>query len=904
MTESFRFLVLDNSEPVHKKVLHDYATQEEIFEIFKLIDISKHNFYIAKNPKGKISFICFDVDAHGKAGEDSIETIQEKIQKLILDCKEKNKAIEINFSGRGYQIFFPVKENNYSDSKDIAEHYKFAWQKLAETLQASYFLKLDSQASDIYRVFRVPNTFNTTAQKKCEQFFKQDGELWDLEKFLKGYGTETIKKEKTIKKGTETLNDLLINPEADFSLRNKAVMIYYNLNLGKYKKKGLSKQEICADICNYLQINNKWKIYNPQDTEKYVFEFCSKNFDKPNPNQQQNAEQEYYGVKNFNPKSEIFIKKILGSAYSVFNQKYGAINSKVHYNIVVFQFGSGINKKYFLILKPFENLCLGQSEGYYRKLIVENGVVEYLSKHFLERPLLKAICEAQSISTIITENDSTRNKTMQELLESIIEKHAEKPFLFTLTNGIPNFELEKITPENWENILHDFIYSGVKKDSVIELTYKSDLIKPIPQKIKPPQFMRYQSHELVFTNSKTTKTSTARETGKLIDIARVSNLLGFATANEVVEGSLNNQVDAHTIDEIQEDSGTELFGYLNNYMELGECEVRKGKAPVKVRGYASIRWQGNPKESKATKEKNWSEQKKLNEYSEALFQKFSDCLNIVSGNYSAFGGRIAFVVFRTDLETAETTNALPLDITEKCSAVVQAVMKKASEPFTELFFDSEVLKWLNKPFSESYSESLEQIEKKATLESISEFIHGHRELAGRHTRGKALKLACVDIAIQLINKQCNREELLELAEEYLSQIEEQNLVSFSKLVDVSSEQQAMRDFLNKAFAELPQHLKILLEALQLFLLEHKEAEKVSLEEAEKVSLEELKDFFEQAKSKSEFWYPKRIIDRTTTNMMRTNKIISKFGINLAGNKNAPALQITKISIFSQIAGGN
>jgi hypothetical protein len=403
-----------------------------------------------------------------------------------------------------------------------------------------------------------------------------------------------------------------------------------------------------------------------------------------------------------------------------------------------------------------------------------------------------------------------------------------------------------------------------------------------PEIIKNPKYYQPKnSNELVYTNTKTTKSTTANKTSRLLLSARISKLLGFSTANEVIKGELDNETRVITIDEVQEDKGEELFGLLNNYMEQGTCEIAKGKQSVNVKGYAGLRLQGNPKLSIENQDKQ--EQSNLMQFEEeALHQHFVDALKIISSNNEAFGGRIGYFAFRLDLKSKKDfkiTKNLTQEQIDNNEALVKAVMQEARTNYSKLYFNQKIIDWHNKPLSNSYINTLLELEKNALLEAIRLFIKGHREQANSHLRGKAFKLACVDHAINIMREETNITTLLEDAEEYVTQIQEQNLTSFQNLVKISENDEAKKNYLKTAYKELPEHLKILLSAV----IEAKE-----ITPQQKYTLKELSNFFKYPTKK---YYEKLVLERTTKNMSRTNSQIQKFGVQLTGDQNTCGLII-------------
>ena len=618
---------------------------------------------------------------------------------------------------------------------------------------------------------------------------------------------------------------------------------------------------------DYVSHNNTWEGYDAELTKKICLEHPNfkKYLTQGKLKKLTEEPSEYCGITKFRQKTKIGLKQTIGTVYSN-TEVNGAIHNKEHYQILSFTFGDGkCDKKHFLIKKPYEAIVLGQNDLYLRKVPVTNGKTAYLSNHWPNKRILQEICKEQDISTK-DEDGATLNIT--KLLERISERQESKNgyLLFVETNGISNEDFEKITVENWPQLLKDYLNEGVETSHYLDLVFKDDLLEPLQEMIEPNEYMPYQPNELIYTNSKAGKTTKAMKTSRHVEEATPANLLGFSTANITVKGSLNNQTKKLSIDEVQEEKNDEIYGRLSTYMEQGKTEIPKGKETVKVRGYAPIRWMGNPKTQEREKEGN------LIDYVEKqdLFQQFSDCLTIISTNNEAFGGRIALIMFRLDLEPSppNTSNKLSIETIKQNEAIVETVKNKLRKPFTKLYFNQEILNWLDKQLNKNYLEQLKDIEGKASIQNIKEFISGHRKYSKRHVRGKALRLAVIDKAIELINEELDITKLLILAEDYLKEIEEQNLESILNLIDIASKDKTIITFNKKRFAELAEHFTHFLTAIKI-------------SEYNATDLEQLKEFiagFETIKMSKE-----TLLKRVTKNLSRTNAILSNFGVRVRNN---------------------
>ncbi len=920
--QTFRFLGHEKETNIRvvdpkkiEPVLNYFAKNENQFLQICKNYAGKYNIYAGINERStlgttskevnSVKTIVIDLDpirVNAPLGKEDASTQQElneteKIaDQIITDFKDLGLEPPIKcLSGNGIQLWFsfPKIEINDNNRQEIEGKVKLFNENLKRKYETEK-VKID-QIGDLARIIKVMGTISIKGNNTEERPYriaqpltnferKEDPKFLDNLLLLKPQIT-TETKDRKIKLTTWEI----------LKLKNPTTIERGSLIM--QLKEGNNWNE--NQVIEYIAKNNKWENYDPITTREGITKFFESYANKPNPRKQnQEKSQEYFGITEVNPKARFDLKECVGYGYH--RQKNGyVVNPEIKYKIFALQFGTGKNRIFYAITKPYEQKPLGYNETCLRPLIIneteEGQKLEDISYCYPEKNVLLAICKEQKISTKIIldpEQKTCREATNEELLKKIIERHKEDEIFYKETPAISIKKIQGIKQEDWEQMVKDFIFEGINKDSLMELIYKSDLIQPNPEKvIQTRLYQSRNSHELVFTNSKTTKTTTAGKTGKLLNSARLSNLLGFATANEKIEGSLNNETTQITIDEVQEDTGEELFSLLSNYLEVGEAETRKGKSAVKVRGFAGMRWQGNPKINTETEKQNANNNLTDWEDKEKLYQHFVDCLRIISRNNEAFGGRIALIVFRTDLtskEDFETENSLSLKQLEINEAIVKTILNEARNNFTTLYSDQEIIDWFNLPCSKEYKETLKQIEEEAPLQPIRDFVHGHNGLANSHLRGKAFKLACVDFAIDLMNDKINKEKLLKRADEYVKKIEDQNITSLSNLIGVSKNEKTQVVFIRSAYEGLAEHYKIMLKGVNAYLKLNPENNKPSFEQ---VSF-----YFENGSDYSK----NKIKERATKNMTKTNETLKRFGVSFEGDQEKPYFSITNKKVLTYI----
>lgn len=480
---------------------------------------------------------------------------------------------------------------------------------------------------------------------------------------------------------------------------------------------------------------------------------------------------------------------VRGKIYEHVPKKFdgGNISVNPQYDIHEAKFGIG-NPSVFLFGNPHKEIRRGDIQLY---LTPKKDLAELITG---EPPykITKSMC----------------NKAMVELakdekpLKKLVEKHQEEPIFFELSTGVSNEELLKLTSNQLQEAITGFLTNGLNIDRRILFVFKLGLLQVDPQVLDPQDYMRYNSHSMIFTNPKTLKSTMGERIGQRYDTASVPGLMGFSTAERSITGSWHNMVESAYLDEVQQETKEDIFGKLLNFMELGKCKRSVGMAERVCTGYPSINFIGNTKEEEGTEDLFLSQR---------MMDAFLDVLQKITDNSRAFSSRIAVTLFNQKLKEVEAVGELNRDLFLIYQAVVKTLFEQVCSEFSELYFNKTITNWLNKRYNNEYTEQIKALTKEAGQSMLIAYLWGHLE-AYKHSRGFALKLAVLDHIYEFLHHNVNVEQLLKTADSRFEELKELNLQSFSVMTK-AVDKEFLRKAYVKSFEQEPDHIKALLYAL-------------------------------------------------------------------------------------------
>jgi len=396
----------------------------------------------------------------------------------------------------------------------------------------------------------------------------------------------------------------------------------------------------------------------------------------------------------------------------------------------------------------------------------------------------------------------------ENIKQSIFALHCEKTMFYTTEMNINSLKTKNLIQNDMENIVESFICNNYNIDHVLFESFKTSMPIINSGMIMPDEYMKYNAHQLLFTGTKTGKTSVAERMGIRIERASISALMGFSSSDKSRSGALNNQTLPFAFDEILEETETDVWSKLMTMMEQGKATIMKGIQDVDCTTWSSLKFMGNPRETSMQKDMIMPVSEE-----ESLARSFADMLNVISTNTEAFGSRMGFIVYENQMKTA-VGSGYPRKSYKLLERYFNTLRESLKVPYTNLFFNPEIEKWLNQPYNKEYVDLIENIkaDMNQDIKPLIRFISGHIN-SYRHARGVALNLAVVSHMEDLINGCLNMDEFKETLEEKMNFVQTTNLKNIANLSKVLSEKYS-KQIIASRINNMPEHIKAFLYAVR------------------------------------------------------------------------------------------
>lgn len=474
---------------------------------------------------------------------------------------------------------------------------------------------------------------------------------------------------------------------------------------------------------------------------------------------------DFFGISTFNESIICFNKGVVYE-HKMPNNKGAAQSYKTLYNIYLVNISKYASSK---VNYPIAVV----TEGH---VILPSGELEIYIKPGAEllkgrTPMSSPACDKLSLFQLLTKNFRIPVTVEEETPISQLVQKAWAGFLsssrvFELTTPVPLDELKKL--KDVEKAIESALTDGLTKDSALLTFMKAHIPKPDPALLSPNEYMAYAPNGIVITKTKTGKSTTAERISRnVVHRPTAANLLGFSTSDETHIGLLDGQVDTCFVDEYTENLDENVSQGLLSYMETGTTKTARGKG-ITARGFSPIAFMGNPKKSSTEFE---------------LLDYFRANLNQISNNHTALGSRIGFSIFDNDMEAVKGT-AYDYDSSIKSLKILKTFQEAYKKQFSELFRNSTVLAWLNTPFDKWYRESLDEMESKATLNEVRDFIRGLKD-SHKHLRGTALHIAFVDsYEILLTEGSLNIQDFIEKSNQWYQHLITYQLDTLRRIISI------------------------------------------------------------------------------------------------------------------------
>ena len=732
--------------------------------------------------------VLIDFDAHEEGA--SLEQIGKTAHDLIMKFSEMEIQASLAFSGRGYHVLIPFKAIELTN--DNREEWKQKLKSLKQYLVEKF--AVDSSTFNLSRMSRVIGTLNIEAQTISRWVdYRGYNDNFDFIDFI----NTLYDKREIINKINSAMNDNKINDSVEAQrvcpfFDNISVTTKfpegerYNVlikNLAMYTnftgKKDIREAYIKAQNSSASEFAGWDKAFKDQSFRKFncgeIYNYCKRNGIKdvctscPYNNFRFNEKKISFD-KEKALKAKFVVKKLAYQGGKTIIGKYGVLTKKLLYNIFETGFLTG-NRSIYCVTTNQSDL----REGDQIKFIVPLKNVEHLYQLLKENPPENKVLEKMAEAFPLAKKDAQKMLTEGTLFDWMIEEDLKTldPYFVALGSGVDENDIKSLSNEDAKSIVEDHVTLGLGVDSRVKLSMEIDFFIPDLATADFKTYQFYNPHKILFTGTKAGKTSMSQRMGHNTPRATVSNLLGFATSDEINRGSLHESVIPLYIDELEEEDSKLTFGKLLNYFESGSVNIDVGKKSIQCDGLASVTFLGNPKESSEYGE-NTSEIEIVNQ--------FNQTLNAVTNNFSAFGSRMGLVIFDSATKQISGTAKFSDDEQDILLAKFEYLRQIAAPKFTKLFKEPKVKTFLNTPFDEQYAETIKLFAQKSVVKSIREFMNGTLN-SYRHTNGAAFRLACLDYLIDIISDDPDYDKIVARAKEYLEICKSINLASFKKFVD-------------------------------------------------------------------------------------------------------------------------
>jgi len=339
--------------------------------------------------------------------------------------------------------------------------------------------------------------------------------------------------------------------------------------------------------------------------------------------------------------------------------------------------------------------------------------------------------------------------------EILIDVLSSKPLVF---QPVPRLRdpsiLEKM---DWRRYVDSLVCPKPGKDPKLITVHRAKLI--------PPLSMHYAPHSLEIANSNTGKTRFYDSAGIKIDKATRKAVLGFAKSpTEVFPGTINGTELPTAFDQIESQDSYELARYMLDLLETGRALVDAGACRFVVETRSSFAYLGNP----IAKDAN-------------MVEGFKALLNHICSN-PAMGRRFGIILFATDLKTIRGSDKMSLEELEEWKrsfTLFRAVVEYAEPKLKKVIRDPKVAEWLHQPIKE-YRQTIYNATSELDDYNLAAFFESHAE-AEHRVRGAALHAAVANLLDKVVLDKVTIEEILEEAEDQLSEYVDINLQSIVDL---------------------------------------------------------------------------------------------------------------------------
>lgn len=460
-----------------------------------------------------------------------------------------------------------------------------------------------------------------------------------------------------------------------------------------------------------------------------------------------------------NPSTRFKVEELKEEVNEVVRNPEGVVKKKDLLNLYEIKLGEGSDQEELqLVSEPSRKLPKGKCWKPIKFLSIENNEETF-----------QKLYRGKDIGSTAEEFFHAAEGDYLMLAERISEKSKRK------VKNLGNDQLREI--------VFEYLDDGHDYDPKIKKVMYPLLIRHSRENVDPDQVIPKAPHLLMLTNSSVGKTFISRKVGVRRDSASLPGLIGYASAENVEQGELDQAIEAQLIDEFTRDKKSKDTGSgLLSIMEVGVYNNTQAGVNLQTELYAPISFMTNPEKDR--EELSREDEDDFSIYLEA----FNEAIRELGGNFSALGSRFGTVLFDENLQTAEGSS-LPRERRMKLQSLVNWIIDEIAPSYSDI---EEECDWLDQPFSSDYRREIRELSKSISFEpEFHAFWKSHLE-AYRHTKGLALRAAALEHLSDLLNDDYSIEEITDTARKHLEQFKQINRESLLEMINTTSQEAAMQ----------------------------------------------------------------------------------------------------------------
>jgi hypothetical protein len=337
---------------------------------------------------------------------------------------------------------------------------------------------------------------------------------------------------------------------------------------------------------------------------------------------------------------------------------------------------------------------------------------------------------------------------------------------------------------DWRAFIHDIVnFKGVDMDPRLRLVRLAHLMRGLRQSINP--------HALIVLPGQTGKSEWYKHVGICEDKVSANSLIGYADAEGPRPGSIDGSELPFALDQIESSGMYTIFRYMLGLMEFGEARVDMAAFPFDIHSLSVFAILSNP----------------VGE----VKSNFGVLLEKLSKN-PALGRRFGVILYDKDAVRIKRREK-DMDVLREKVALFRAVEEYCLPELRCILNDEKVWSWLNTRNEEFTRQALQLIEPiEAEDENLYLFLKEFIENGGSHTRGGALRAALTLNLDRIALKEYEITEVLQEAEEFLTDLLEINFKSLQLIASTFQEVKDQGDL--RAFDMLPTYMKEIVSAVE------------------------------------------------------------------------------------------